>query len=262
MRSFMFRRQTLSQRCPPQAAAPPALPPRGGVSAPAADAALAAFAIADAEATNARRPGQPSRQPSRKSVAGAVGGGWEASGAHAASTLADVFPPEDDSDDEGDGSGRSGRFDGRGGGEVLSFNGRKGGGYGDEDDGDDGPWKGGVSAIVQKFLDGPAMERFGGSKSIGSSNGGSSFRSSIGTILSRAGMGRKSSAASVRFVEGGRRSTVGGWGEDDEAARPGASVCKDCLSDIGSLLAVAMAPVESDKTMMEVRLVIARGVNG
>ncbi|CAN0309467.1 unnamed protein product, partial [Ectocarpus sp. 13 AM-2016] len=33
--------------------------------------------------------------------------------------------------------------------------------------------------------------------------------------------------------------------------RPGASVCKDCLSDVGSLLAVAMAPAEAARTTME-----------
>ncbi|CAM9346214.1 unnamed protein product, partial [Scytosiphon promiscuus] len=83
--------------------------------------------------------------------------------------------------------------------------------------------------------------------------GGILRRSSVGTSVGRRSTlasGRRSSA-SVRFVDGGRRSTVGGWGEGDEAARPGASVCKDCLSDVGSLLAVAMAPAEAARTTME-----------
>lgn len=83
-------------------------------------------------------------------------------------------------------------------------------------------------------------------------------RSSVGTssgrrsTLSYAASGGRRSSVSVRFVDGGRRSTVGGWGEGDESARPGASVCKDCLSDIGSLLAVTMAPAEAARTTMEV----------
>lgn len=115
---------------------------------------------------------------------------------------------------------------------------------------------------MTKFLEGPALERFGG----GSANSGmtsSLFRkSSVGTLggrrstvsfAARASSGRQSSGApSVRFIEGGRRSTVGGWGENDEAARPGASVCKDCLSDVASLLAVAMAPAQAARTVMEV----------
>ncbi len=268
MRSFVFRRQTLTNRQGPRggqeraasAAAPP-LPPRGaapapvaapatGSSAPAADAALAAFAVADLAARGGGgggggARGRPSRQCSRKSVAGAVGGGWEASGAHTASTLADVFPAEGEEDGDGGGENAGGGafFGSSGGGDAATR---------------------GVSAIVTKFLEGPALERFagGGGGSGGGGGGGSGGgilrRSSVGTLGGRRSTilsGRRSSA-SVRFVDGGRRSTVGGWGEGDEAARPGASVCKDCLSDIASLLAVAMAPADAAKTTMEVH---ARG---
>lgn len=252
MRSFVFRRQTLTKRQEGggNGSSAPRLPPRGDTgtappsSAPAADAALAAFAVADQHAAGGPRGGggggeggmgRPSRQASRKSVAGAVGGGWEASGAHAASTLADVFP-----DDEGGGSVGS---DGGGGDPATR----------------------GVSTLVTKFLEGPALERFGGGNGgCGGGNGGTGGgilrRSSVGTSSGRRSTmasGRRSSA-SVRFVDGGRRSTVGGWGEGDEAARPGASVCKDCLSDVGSLLAVAMAPAEAARTTMEVRRMMQR----
>lgn len=272
MRSFVFRRQTLAQRQSPS----PPLPPRGvesGTSAPPADAALAAFAVADAAASRRGRAGggvgdgmaagclRQSRQSSRKSVAGAVGGGWEASNAHAASTLADVFPPEDE--DEGENASvtpgvtittiTAGSGSGRGAGVISggAFFGSDGGGGGDS------AATKGVSAVVKKFLEGPAMERFGGDN--GSGGGGGLRKSSVGTLggrrstVSHATSGRRSST-SVRFVDGGRRSTVGGWGEGDEAARPGASVCKDCLSDIASLLAVAMAPAEAARTAMEVKI--------
>ena len=261
MRSFVFRRQTLTNRYAGTAAggAAPPLPPRGAPaasasasasSAPAADAALAAFAVADLDAAGRTRGGgggggglSVRGRMSRKSVAGAVGGGWEASGAHAASTLADVFPPEDGEDGDDGGGG------GNGAGAGFGSNGAGGGGD---------PATKGVSEIVTKFLEGPAMERFGGKGGVGGGGGGGGGilrRSSVGTMggrCSTVASGRRSSA-SVRFVDGGRRSTVGGWGEGDEAARPGASVCKDCLSDIGSLLAVAMAPAEAARTTMEVR---------
>lgn len=274
MRSFVFRRQTLSQRPhsprprPPPAAPP--LPPRSTPQPP--DAALAAFAVADAAAsglrgvgsdggggggravegegglaTSSRGRARASRQSSRRSVAGAVGGGWEASGAHAASTLADVFCSEEAVVvEEGKGT-EGGAFWGSSG---SVGGGGSGGGGGCEMSGAKG-----VSVIVKKFLDGPALDRFGGG---GGGGGGGLRKSSVGTFGGRrstvsfaaAASGRRSST-SVRFVDGGRRSTVGGWGEGDEAAKPGMSVCKDCLSDVASLLAVAMAPAQAARTTME-----------
>lgn len=269
MRSFVFRRQTLSKR-----PTVPPLPPRGGNSSALStiDDAEALFATADAatSAGDGRRGGgaggQPrqSRQSSRKSVAGAVGGGWEASGAHVATTLADVFPPEEE-DDEGAGRRVRGareshtsryprEIEREGGGGVGV--GSDGGGFGSN-----GGVTKGVSLVVQKFLDGPALERFGGGGGEGASSA-FSRKSSVATMGGRrstvtfAAAGRRSSAASVRFVEGGRRSTVGGWGENDEAARPGATVCKDCLSDVASLLALAMTPEKAARTVMEVSLVL------
>lgn len=123
MRSFVFRRQTLSKR--------PPLPPRGDTSSATPDTAQAVFDTVDAAgggrdrrdtagAGGSRRGVGLARQStSRKSVAGAVGGGWEASGAHAASTLADVFPPEageEDKDEFEDGFQFGGRRLGGAGG--------------------------------------------------------------------------------------------------------------------------------------------------
>lgn len=216
MRSFVFRRQTLLSRRGPGGAAPP-LPPRKRGLGHVDDA-----------------PGpRISRQPTRKrSVAGKAGGGWEASGAHAASTLADVFPSE----------GKAGR--GSDEGEKSSF-------WGDSGEAGEAAFavSRAVSTIVKKFLDGPALERFREEGSGGRRSTGTSFgrRSTASFVME----GRRSST-SVRFLEGGRRSSVGGWGEGDEAAKPGTSVCKDCLSDVASLVAVAMAPEEAARNMMEV----------
>lgn len=218
MRSFVFRRQTLLSRRGLGGAAPPLPPRKRGLGH-----------VDDAPAPRL------CRQPTRKrSVAGKAGGGWEASGAHAASTLADVFPPE----------GRVGRGSDEGsGGEGSSFW-RASGEVGESAF----AVNRGVSTVVKKFLDGPALERFREEGSGGRSSTGTSFgRRSTASFATE---GRRSST-SVRFLEGGRRSSVGGWGEGDEAAKPGTSVCKDCLSDVASLVAVAMAPAEAAKTMME-----------
>lgn len=213
MRSFVFRRQTLLSRRGPGGAAPPLPPRKRGLGH-----------------TDDGPAPRLSRQPTRKrSVAGKAGGGWEASGAHAASTLADVFPPEGRAgrgSDEGEGSS----FGGEAGEAAFAVN-------------------KGVSTVVKRFLDGPALERF-------REEGSGGRRSSAGTSFGRRSTasfmmeGRRSST-SVRFLEGGRRSSVGGWGEGDEAAKPGTSVCKDCLSDVASLVAVAMAPAEAARNMME-----------
>lgn len=282
MRSFVVRRQTLSKR--------PPLPPRGtpgnvsrlSRSASGSDRAQAVFAAVDAADRSAAAAagggarggggGLSRASSSRKSVAGAVGGGWEASGAHSATTLVDVFPAEpEDPDSQGDGADWSER---KGVGQLKrkqkqqsSRAAAKRSALGQGGSGD-GVGSKGVSSLVTKFLEGPALERFGSGD--GGSTGNSVIpysgplfgrKSSMGTLGGRRSTvnfaatnstGRMSSVgASVRFV-GGRRSTVGGWGENDEAARPGTSVCKDCLSDVASLLAVAMSQRRGTGTVMEV----------
>lgn len=294
MRSFVLRRQKLSEG-PPRSTSGgnPANNKNSNSSRPSSgsDRAQAVFAAVDAADGPGRGSGSRTgsrggsrlgwASSSRKSVAGAVGGGWEASGAHAASTLVDVFPAEDDDGDNGDnededhyyGRAPAGqrqrqrqkqRPGGNGGlGRASSLSRERGvvaRSGSQERSGGFGVGSKGVSILVMKFLEGPALERFGGG-----SRGNTSFRpkSSVGTFVGSRSTGsfaatnsteRKSSGAtSVRFVDGGRRSTVGGWGENDEAARPGTSVCKDCLSDVASLLAVAMAPARATVTVMEVR---------
>lgn len=281
MRSFVVRRQTLSKR--------PPLPPRGtpgdgsrlNRSASGSDRAQAVFAAVDAadrSAAGGRGGGLSRASSSRKSVAGAVGGGWEASGAHSATTLVDVFPAEPE-DPDSQVIGRSVR---RGVGQLRqnqqSLRAATGGSARGQEGSGDGVGSKGVSSLVTKFLEGPALERFGSGDGGSTGNSGRTGsgalfgrKSSVGTLGGRRStvnfaaansMGRKSSGgASVRFV-GGRRSTVGGWGENDEAARPGASVCKDCLSDVASLLAVAMSQRRGTRTVMEVCVCMHVGVNG